>query len=176
MKRPIQINALIHNLLIEKKMDGFSITEVRDALLFHTGESLNPAETRKKVYRQILRLEKKEWLYSDGSGRNKRYFKSEVFKQQSLLKDTNNEFDIELGRTASDYSVLKVERDKHAGELEITLNEIDECRSIISRFPDLEKELAPFQQELKDRSTSLLGKLNVLTYVIKVLSKGRSSC
>lgn len=176
MKRPIKVSALMHKLLIEKGMDGFSVIEIRDAFLSLIEEEIDPIEARKKVYRQILRFEKKQWLVSEGSGRDKRYFQSEKFKQQSLLNGTNKESDIEQKHTASDYSVLVMERNEYAGELEITLNEIDECRSIISRFPDLEKELAPFQKELKDRSTSLLGKLNVLTHVIKVLSKGRSSC
>lgn len=132
MKRPIKISALMHKLLIEKGMGGFSVIEIRDAFLSLIEEEIDPIEARKKVYRQILRFEKKQWLVSEGSGRDKRYFQSEKFKQQSLLNGTNKESDIEQKHTASDYSVLVMERNEYAGELEITLNEIDECRSIIS--------------------------------------------
>lgn len=84
MKRSRKISAVMHKLLIEKGMDGFSVVELRDASLSieFTGSDLD--EARKKVYRQILRFEKNNWLRSEGSGRKKRYFQTDLFWFQSL--------------------------------------------------------------------------------------------
>ena len=53
MKRSIKISAVMHKLLIEKRMDGFSVMEARDVSLNDGCGTPNLDEARKKVYRQI---------------------------------------------------------------------------------------------------------------------------
>ncbi len=61
-------------LLIEKRMDGFSVMEARDASL-NIGDGMpNLDEARMKVYRQIWQYQQRGWLRTEGEGRNKRYF------------------------------------------------------------------------------------------------------
>ncbi|CSA22607.1 Response regulator [Vibrio cholerae] len=69
-----------------------------------------------------------------------------------------------------DYSVLVSERNQYKGELEIVLGEIDEYQSLNIRFPELEPKLITLLDEAKERSACLLGKVNGLTNVLKVLS------
>lgn len=176
MKKATKVGELIRKLLIENEMDGFSITEARNAFLNLEETSNDLIEARKQVYRLILRFEKSGLLFSEGSGRNKKYFLSEAFRQQFILQVSPNELDTEQRANISDYSVLVNERNEHSAELEITLNEINEYRSLISRFPDLEKRVMPLLQESKERSVSLLGKVNAFTHVISVLSEGEASC
>ncbi|ARO99351.1 Transcriptional regulator VspR [Vibrio alginolyticus] len=56
MKRSQKINAYIYKLLIEKKMDGFSVVEVRDVARLFPESPKDINELRKIVYRQLLPL------------------------------------------------------------------------------------------------------------------------
>ncbi|MEZ8103358.1 hypothetical protein [Vibrio bivalvicida] len=54
MKRSKKINVYIYKLLIEKKMDGFSVVEARDAARLFSESPKDINELRKIVYRQLL--------------------------------------------------------------------------------------------------------------------------
>ncbi len=81
MKRSIRISAVMHKLLVEDEMDGFSVVEVRDASLKLEEGTQNSDEARKKVYRQIWQYQQRGWLRSEGKGRNKKYFQTEQFRE-----------------------------------------------------------------------------------------------
>ncbi|MFA0025996.1 hypothetical protein AB4369_24145, partial [Vibrio sp. 10N.261.49.A5] len=68
MKRSTKICAEMHKLLIEKRMDGFSVVEARDASLNIEKGTQNLDEARKKIYRQIWQYQQKGWLRSEGEG------------------------------------------------------------------------------------------------------------
>lgn len=83
--------------------------------------------------------------------------------------------DIEIA-SSHDYSVLVSERNQYKGELEIVLGEIDEYQSLKVRFPELEPKLIMLLDEAKERSAYLLGKVNGLTNVLKMLYEGKQTC
>ncbi|HHF2953598.1 TPA: hypothetical protein ACVOZD_000280 [Vibrio diabolicus] len=169
MKRSTKISAIMHNLLIEKGMDGFSVIELRDASILNEDCYIDPDEARKKVYRQILRFKKNNWLRCEGTGQKKRYFQTSQFKCLQVEPKIQT---IRLSLPSSpDYSVLTREHSQFKEELEIVLSEIDEYRSLNRRFPELEIKLRPFLEQAKERSAQLLGKVNVLTNALKTLSE-----
>ncbi|RJX64861.1 hypothetical protein DZ860_23085 [Vibrio sinensis] len=176
MKLPKRVGVLMHKLLIERQLNGFTVVEARDTWLSIEIEPTDINEARKKVYRQILRFEKHKWLRSEGSGRTKTYFQTELFKELFANSNELAQPDPTPLMPVNDYSVLLQERNEHKGELEIVLGEVDEFQSIIKRFPELEARLAPLHQQTKERAAFLLGKVNVLTKVINTLSKGSKSC
>lgn len=177
MKRSMKISAVMHKLLIEKRMDGFSVLEARDASL---PLGLGPSdldEARKRIYRQIWQFEKKNWLRSEGEGRAKKYFQTEHFKETQFAAKKALVLAIPATNSnISDYSVLVHERNEYKGELEIVLGEIDEYQSIKVRFPELDLKLNPLLQHARERSALLLGKVNVLTNVLNALSSGNQEC
>ncbi|WP_208446310.1 hypothetical protein [Vibrio sp. B1ASS3] len=176
MKRSRRISAIMHKLLIENGLDGFTVLEARDLWLSVDDKKYNLSEARKKVYRAIFNFEKKNWLRCEGSGRSKRYFQTEQFKEQPDYGMLNHQSVENREITAQDYSVLLNERNEYKGELEIVLGEVDEYQSIVSRFPDLENRLAPIHQQAKERAALLLGKINALTTVLNTLAIGSESC
>ncbi|MFB1074851.1 hypothetical protein [Vibrio diabolicus] len=176
MKRSTKISAIIHKLLIEKGMDGFSVIELRDASLSMSDGKEGLDEARKKLYRQILRFIKNGWLESEGSGREKRYFKTALFCSLNVTpKAQRTEISSPLN-TAPDYSVLQHERNQYKAELEIVLGEIDEYQSLNRRFPELEQKLKPLLQQARERSAHLFGKVNVLTNVLNAISSDIAEC
>lgn len=174
MKRSMKISAEMYKLLIERTLDGFSVIELRDEFIFLKDSPIDPDEARKKVYRQILRFIKKGWLRSEGSGRQKRYFQTDTFKSLNVEPKSGN-----VGTemvSSHDYSVLVSECSQYKGELEIVLGEIDEYQSLKARFPELEPKLMTLFEEARERSAYLLGKVNGLTNVLKVLHDGKQAC
>ena len=176
MKRSIKISALMHKLLIEKKMDGFSVIEARDVSLNDGCGTQHLDEARKKVYRQIWQYQQRGWLRSEGEGRNKRYFQTEQFLELEVVARRKSELEVSVKQSTSDYSVLFRESNEYKGELEIVLGEIDEYQSLRCRFPELESRLTPLLHQAKERSAHLLGKVNGLTNVLKALSDDNLLC
>lgn len=176
MKRSRRISAIMHKLLIEHGLDGFTILEARDLWLSINDTNSNSSEARKKVYRAIYNFEEKNWLRYEGSGRGKRYFQTEQFKELPDYKVSGHNPEINSSTSEQDYSVLVNECNEYKGELEIVLGEVDEYQSIVSRFPNLESRLAPIHQQAKERAASLLGKINALTTTLNTLTKGGERC
>ncbi|PSU42858.1 hypothetical protein C9J12_28590 [Photobacterium frigidiphilum] len=174
MKRSAKVSAVMHKLLIEKEMDGFSVIELRDASISISNDHTEPDEARKIVYRQILRFIKNDWLRSEGTGQKKRYFQTDLFKTLQVAPKPEA-VEIEIS-SMTDYSILRRERSQYKGELEIVLGEIEEYQSLNHRFPELKVKLTPFLEQAKERSAHLLGKVNVLTNVLKTLSEGKTTC
>ncbi|CAH7073312.1 Transcriptional regulator VspR [Vibrio chagasii] len=174
MKRSMKISDEMHNLLIEKEMDGFLVVELRDALVSIDDSYVDPDDARRKIYRQILRFMKNDWLRVEGTGQQKRYFQTELFKGLQVC-DIPKNTKINISPT-SDYTVLRHERNQYKGELEIVFGEINEYQSLCRRFPELEPKLTPFLEQTKEQSAQLLGRVNVLTNVLKALSEDSQSC
>ncbi|MGR5307979.1 hypothetical protein [Vibrio mediterranei] len=172
MKRSTKISAEMHKLLIEKRMDGFSVIELRDEFVSTNDSYVDLDDARRRVYRQILRFMKNNWLRHEGTGQQKRYFQTDLFK---AIQVAPKKASINITSTA-DYSVLSRERNQHKGELEIVLGEIEEYQSLTGRFPELEPKLTPLLDQAKERSAHLLGKVNGLTNVLKTLSEGKPTC
>ena len=174
MKRSMKISDEMHNLLIEKEMDGFLVVELRDAFISIEDSYVEPDDARRKIYRQILRFMKNNWLRVEGTGQQKRYFQTELFKGLQVYEIPKNT-KVTTSPTP-DYSVLRHERNQYKGELEIVFGEINEYQSLCNRFPELEPRLIPLLEQAKELSAQLLGRVNVLTNVLKSLSEDIQSC
>ena len=172
MKRSLKISDEMHYLLIEKKMDGFLVVELRDAFVSIGDSYVDLDDARRKVYRQLLRLVKNNWLRVEGTGQQKRYFQTDLFK--GLQIETAS--DKVTSSSLSDYSVLKHERNQYKGELEIVFGEINEYQSLCRRFPELEPRLLPLLEQAREHSAQLLGRVNVLTSVLKTLCEDNQPC
>lgn len=174
MKRPKKISAIMHKLLVEEKMDGFSAIEARNALLSFGWQGSSSDELRKQLYRQLLQFNDKGWLKSEGIGRNKRFYVTSAFRGLCVASKSVQQEKTAVNHSVrpQDYSVLVIEQRQYEGELKIVLGEIDEYRSLLVRFPCLEEHILPLQKLSKVRSAELLGKVNVLSNVLKSLSQG----
>ncbi len=176
MKRSRRISAIMHKLLIEHGLDGFTILEARDLWLSADDTNSNLSEVHKKVYRAIYNFEKSNWLRCEDTDRGKRYFQTEEFKELPDYKMLGLHPKRNHANTEQDYSVLVNECNEYKGKLEIVLGEVDEYQSIVSRFPNLESRLAPIHQQAKERAALLLGKINALTTVLQTLNTSGELC
>ncbi len=172
MKKVSRINPHMFNLLIEKGMDNFSVTEARDALLNGTSTFPSKVEARKYVYKQLLSFEEKGWLSVLGARRDKRYHQTNEFKvltiEPRVARNSKAKVD-SIAVKIQEYFLNALEQEKkhHEGELAITLGEIEEYQSLLTRFPNNKQDMQPVFNAARERSAKLLGSINALTNWIK---------
>jgi len=83
MSQQVDMNIFLHSLLVIKKMNDFTVIEARDALLADHAEFTDSTETRKFIYRQLLRNINKGLLKrvdrKNGKKKYVLYSKTELF-------------------------------------------------------------------------------------------------
>ena len=162
-------------------MDGFTIVEARDASRFFPESPKDISELRKIIYRQILRCIENGWLRFEGSGRGKRYFKTEEFnslsfepsKPKSRVKRTAPKGSV-TNQGTNDYSALIVERNKLKGELEVTLGEIDKYKALKDQYPEQFQLLDGLQFVANEKAALFMGNINAITNMLNSLSNERA--
>lgn len=161
----------MYKLLVESKMDGFSIVDARNASIGIPSVPTDLDESRKQIYRQILRFEKNGWLKSVGVGRGKKYFITDKFKglnfkpkyrpeQVHVIQDCSEDMHVVLSNE------FKMYEEQH----KITLKELDEYQNLVERFPELKAQLTPMLETTKARLNSLVAKVNVFSQVMNAIS------
>lgn len=178
MSKAVSLNEHIYNLLIIRGINQFTVTEARDALMEQSEYFSDEIEARKVVYRQILRLLNKGLLAKTNSEASQtvKYFKTEQFSQTDFTlkhkkKSVNDAQVITSKQTVHDvtdffWSILEKEKLTHEADLQIVLGELEEFKRLLSRFPEKREHFESFYFEAKERSTTLLGKVNALTKVL----------
>lgn len=182
MSQIIKLNQYIYSLLIEKECNGFTIVELRDELLILTDTCQDIDEARKFIYRQMTALKRKELLKAKGSGRHKKYFKTELFNsstfvakqvviEQEKLSISNN-----VNQPSPLFEVILNEKKQFEAELAILLGEVDEYKALEKRFPEYLGLFHSALDDAKNNSAKLLGKVNALTTVLALIESGASQC
>jgi len=181
MKKVIRINPHMFNLLIEKGMDNFSVTEARDALLNGTSAFPSKDDARKYVYKQLISFEEKGWLSVIGARRDKRYHQTNEFKALTIeprvarnRKAKVDSTDVQIPEFS--LNALEQEKKQHEGELVITLGEIEEYQSLLTRFPNNKQDMQPLFNAARERSAKLLGRINALTNWMQVAQSKAPQC
>lgn len=182
MPQVIKLNQHIYSLLIEKECNGFTIVELRNELFSVTDTYQDIDEARKFIYRQTTALERKGLLNSKGSGRYKRYFKTELFdnakfvakqvviaKEKSISSHTDNQ-------ASKLVEILLNEKKQFEAELAILLGEVDEYKALQKRFPEHLSLFYSAFDDAKNNSAKLLGKVNALTNILASLDNGARQC
>ncbi|HDI3200190.1 hypothetical protein [Vibrio cholerae] len=181
MNKVTRINPHMFNLLIEKRMDGFSVIDARDALLSSNVTFPSKDDARKYIYKQLLSFEEKGWLATIGTYRSKRYRQTSEFKaltvEPRVARKSKVNFDPIAVQTAdTPLMVLEQEKKQYEGELAITLGEIEEYQSLLTRFPHSRQKMQPLFNAARERSAKLLGKINALTNWIQVVQGRALQC
>ncbi|MDC2890363.1 hypothetical protein [Psychrosphaera algicola] len=170
MKKHYRLNNLMKHLLIEEAMDEFTVTELRDVAHNKFEQKQTPVELRVKLYRHLLALEEKGLLSTKGTGRNKKYAKTNLFIE-CFSKSLHDASEASFEKIQS----LKKERNSIQGELEITLGEVEHYENFIKRFPDNRVVITTLKDKAKGQAASLLGRINATSKLISVL-EGSSTC
>ena len=183
------MNVYLHFLLVIKKMNGFTVTEAKDALLDERSEFNDDVETRKFIYRQLTRSVEKGLLEREkslGGGANKTlYSKTDLFftvKIEPILKGKKIKqvkpphIADKAGNEIDYQHELKKELRAYEIDLSTVFEEAKEYKRISERFPNLQKQLEQHHSSAKDKSIKLLGKIHAIQNLLGYAVTGYESC
>ncbi|WP_283132268.1 hypothetical protein [Enterovibrio norvegicus] len=176
MSQKVSLNHWLHNALIEKDMDGFSILEIRDCFLTDEGEELDKRELRLTLYRQIYKLVERGYLRKEGKSASQsvRYFKTERFFSFEYIAAKRTKLPLEQAAVAlkiedgEAHFLAQISRDKaqSEAELRITLGEVEEYKRVLALYPEKKALIEPLYIKTKEYSAELLGRINALSKLV----------
>lgn len=180
MARSIALHPDVYNLLIVVNINNFTVSEIRDSLMYESDFFNDKTETRKCIYRVICKLTKLKLLikHSNSEVKKNRYIKSEKFITANFVMKSSTDAPVtprpkvkrlpnEKDENNTDFRYeLSKEKKTYEAELAISLSEVEEFKDLMQRFPKQNDLFKPFYFETRERSVQLLGKVNALTKVL----------
>ena len=177
MSKRIKISENIYHLLIEKKLNHFTITSFSRELLSCFDTYKSPLEARVFAYKQIRRLANKNLLIRDNnlSPKHAKYRKSPLFKNTNFVLNVKSP----LIDILPSKEVVETERDTfesessksqelHRKELLIIESEINEYRRLMDKYPQKLEPILRCYDMGQIRLLSIKGKLSALNNIQKV--------
>ena len=184
MAKAIVLHTDVYNLLIVVNINNFTVSEIRDALMYESEFFNDKNETRKYIYRVICKLTKLKLLIKHCHLEVKKsmYTKSEAFftanfvmkssmKISGIKQSKRTLLSSEKASRITDlHGELSKEKKEHEASLVISLSEADEFRMLMQRFPKQNDLFKPFYLETRERSAQLLGRVNALAKVLNTIN------
>ncbi|HBY87760.1 MAG TPA: hypothetical protein DEO86_18045 [Colwellia sp.] len=172
MSKTIELNEYIYCLLIEKDLNNFTITTLRDRLLALTLVYKTPAEARVFVYRQVASLAKRKLLVRDKNPSPKRaqYSKTLLFKTSAFIKlqkhPTTELLSSKTSRNTKCFETELAQAKKiHETEILMVVSEIEEYQRLMNKFPESRGPILQFHDKGQMKLLSLKGKLAALNNI-----------
>nr|WP_238933781.1 hypothetical protein [Aliivibrio sp. S10_S31] len=172
--------------MIENKLDGFTVSDMRDSVL----EVSDLFETKKTAgtfaYRQIFALEKKKLLVKSEKigGKKLTYYQTELLltsqvtmksyefkeraKRTSVISKTVPFMENKEKPVSELLKVIMKKKTQYEAELTMVLSETEEVKHVMSSFPDESTHLQALYLDLRTQSATLCGKVNALTKIIQL--------
>ncbi|BCK06391.1 TPA: hypothetical protein RI707_000751 [Vibrio cholerae] len=170
MNRKVPLNQWLYKALIDKEMDGFTVLELRNRLLYATVGVFNKNELRKMLYRQLYQLAERGYLEKRNNQANEksRYFKTSAFKSVEFI--SAHRTNLPSAKTGLANSIqqpfiryISQEKAQSEAELRILLGEVEEYKRVLTHFPAQSALIKPLYDKSKEYSAELLGRVNALS-------------
>ncbi|HCM2157715.1 TPA: hypothetical protein N3B91_003764 [Vibrio parahaemolyticus] len=185
MSSKVKVNQDIFDALNRCHSNEFSIIDIRNMIQKASEQYENNSVARLFVARSLERLESKGLLESTGKGRKKKFSKTATFASVRFdavpKRERSNTKEPCLAScelTEARFQ-LEAERKDIETELTVTLAEIEEYQSLMSRYRSLQKLIYPTYQEATKKSAKLMAQLNVWTNTVTLINQnqeGKSAC
>lgn len=179
--RKVSIPAEIYKTLVEDCLDGFTLTELRDAYVDYLALRSTPAElgAYHKVYRQVLRLQKHGLLTQiKRTGELTKYYKTPLFYETIFVEVSSRDV-IPLSVIKDDMApivapqlslVAQLQRQagQYQAELLASIGESEEYQRLSEEFPEMRSQFGTDYLQSTERTSKLLGQLRAIeTAIIK---------
>jgi hypothetical protein len=179
----VKLNPFLYSILVDLKMNDFTVSEAMDALLREPNEFIDDREARKVVHR-LLPIAIKNGLLNrtdeaiEGM-KTAIYSKTELFLE-TVFVARNNKQRINDKNSISKTVSPKFQLEKELFESEIDLHssiaEAAEYKILQKRLPELADSLQNKYLTVKEKSSRLLGKVNAIKSTIELLKTGTKKC
>ncbi|TWX71730.1 hypothetical protein ESZ36_00390 [Colwellia demingiae] len=165
----IKLNKTFIKIISMPNINHFSAVEIRTAYIAVTkDEKLVPAEVRRFIYEELLKLERRGWIEKVTSIKRKvtRYSKTESF---NFLE--SNELDFVKSKiiqvpTNSIKKEFCFKVNQYKKQLIEGLGSVEECLRLRGIYPELYTVLKRKHDILKEQNHMLIGKIKILDDLI----------
>lgn len=171
MSQTIKLNEHIYYLLIEKNLNHFTVTSLRNELLACNNIFWDPFEARVLVYKQICGLVKKNLLVRDANPSPIKviYSKSLNFKHTNFIKKTRavqtNSMELKFNRInrCNQFRFdMQTLQNEYETESIVVESELEEYQRLMKQYPQKTNSILEFVNEGNMRILLLKGKLAAL--------------
>lgn len=191
MKKTLKIDPILRQILVDKAVQQFTITELRDLYSSSyqqtTGKKIDSGEIRKWLYRRIYKMTAEGYLdktcSKDGSLTAYRLTEKfnfvKVKNASSCHLDSLDEIQGSISKindkTQSILELLKDKAKKYQVDLDTCISETDEYRVLCESYPSLKLQLEAEYDLSRSNSSRLLGQLIATQKIISQLSQNSPS-
>jgi hypothetical protein len=173
MNKTIKMDPLLINVIGQESFNNFKVPELRDKYLSQK-EGGCPAECRRYIYKQVLRLIKLGLLEKNGAknSHNAVYKKTKMFHEVKLVNKEDQEPIIEEGLTTkvsqNYYSILEDKLKEYQVDMMSAIGESEEYIQLLNQFPDMKAELSENYHLARNRSSKLLGQIKAIKTMLSL--------
>ncbi|TMO83080.1 hypothetical protein [Pseudoalteromonas spongiae] len=167
-----ELDKTVIQILSMPNINHFTATEIRTAYIaINQDTELNPAESRRFVYEELLKLTRRGWLIRSTSKKKGlvRYTKSDLF-DHAILKEMVSPMAYEEIDENSyiSYSQMLIQRlNKYNSALLEGLGALKEYLALKDIYPDQHDDLKGRYMAVQESNHILKGKISVLNELIK---------
>jgi len=166
----LKIDSFIARIIKAPNVDHFSPTDVRLAYLaLKNDPSLDPDVVRRKVYTELVRLEKKGWLKKSISSKKgiTRFSKTSLFDEKNLFDKTASDTSPVKQSQVDKQQSLVAKLNHYKADLLLNIGETEAYKELYSELPELVDEIQPQFNEARDNNTRILGKIKAIEGLLK---------
>lgn len=174
--KKIRLDSLLIPILKKDSFDSFTVIELRNEYLHHSKDKLCPLETRKFVYKQILRLVNLGVLVKNG----KKNSQDSVYKKTNLLREISIEennkvsiipmdkVDTFSGNIVDKKTLQQLEKKLNEYQVDMmsSIGESEEYIRLYESYPEMKDRLKTSYHLARDRSSKLLGRIKAIETTI----------
>tara|TARA_R110001599_G_scaffold353829_1_gene599381 strand:- start:22555 stop:23082 length:528 start_codon:yes stop_codon:yes gene_type:complete len=171
------MNTFLVEILIKDSFDHFTISKLKDSYLQVSGDKCT-VDTRKFVYKQVLRLVKYKVLHKEGV----KHSHDVIYKKTDLFNDVTF-----VGKDPKTHLVLQSKLSKPINSSESTLHseledmlqqykvdmmsaigESEEYIRLLNYFPEMKDVLSDNYHNARNKSSKLLGKIKAVNTILSL--------
>jgi hypothetical protein len=161
----LKLDIFVAQIITAPNVDHFTTSDVRSAYIaLKNDPTIDPIVIRRKVYAELLKLEKKGWLKKLISNKKglTRFSKTKLFDANKLpIETTNNTSKIKPAESDK-LQHLITKLNHYKAELLLNIGEAEAYKELYTEFPELVDEIQPQYNKARDNNTKILGKIRAI--------------
>ncbi|MFT5718705.1 MAG: hypothetical protein ACI9T7_002912 [Oleiphilaceae bacterium] len=181
----VKIKEPLCSIIKDKSFDDFTVTQLKNVFLKIQGNELTEKEARIFVYKQILRLLKRDFLSKNSTGKGSRdaiYSKTLSFHETVIIpygeyvntdkKRIPENQDIKSAKENANDDVINNLKEQIKGDkvdLISSISESEEYLRLIKAFPQAKEYLYSNYLDASERSSQFIGKIRAAKKLLNYL-------
>jgi len=166
----LKLDPFVAQVIVANNFNHFTTSDVRSAYLaLKSDYSLDPSTVRRKIYAELLKLEKKGWLKKN-INKNKgltRFSKTKYFDVEVIRLKVKCEPASSLSKHDDKQGHFLGKLNHYKAELLLNIGESEAYKELYSEFPELVDEIQPKYNKARDNNTRILGKIRAIEGLLK---------